>query len=80
MVGKGCDKPSENCLTFSSGAYYYEQNGMGRSITQEEALDILKEGMEAGLVVQPGNSKKPMNICLCCGCCCQILYNIKSLE
>ena len=78
MVGKGCDKPSENCLIFGGGAYYYEENGLGREITQDEALDILKEGVEAGLVLQPGNARKPLNICLCCDCCCQILKNIKA--
>ena len=33
--------------------------------------------MKAGLVLQPGNSQKPLNICMCCGCCCQILKNLK---
>ncbi|MEW6673700.1 MAG: 4Fe-4S binding protein [Thermodesulfobacteriota bacterium] len=79
MVGKGCDKPEETCLIFGGGAYYYEENGIGRAITQEEALSILRSGVEAGLVLQPGNSKKPLNICMCCGCCCQILKNLRSL-
>jgi formate hydrogenlyase subunit 6/NADH:ubiquinone oxidoreductase subunit I len=80
MAGKGCDRPVEVCLTFGSGAYYYEENGLGRSISQTEALDILAKGMEAGLVLQPGNSQKPTNICLCCGCCCQILKNLNNLD
>ena len=73
MVGEGCDKPIETCLIFGGGAYYYEGNGIGRNISQQEALDILKQGINAGLVLQPGNAKKPSNICMCCGCCCQIL-------
>jgi ferredoxin len=80
MAGKGCDRPVEVCLTFGSGAYYYEENGLGRDISQSEALDILAKGMEAGLVLQPGNSQKPTNICLCCGCCCQILKNLNNLD
>jgi len=80
MVGKGCDKPMEVCLSFGGGAYYYEENGLGRSITQEEALETLRIGMDAGLVLQPGNAKKPTNICMCCGCCCQVLKNLKSLD
>ena len=80
MVGKGCDKPEEACLIFGGGAYFYEENGIGRSISQEEALTILKSGAKAGLVLQPGNSKKPLNICMCCGCCCQILKNLRSLD
>lgn len=80
MVGKGCGKPEETCLVFGSGAYFYEENGIGRSITPEEAIAILKSGIEAGLVLQPGNSKKPLNICMCCGCCCQILKNLRALD
>ena len=80
MAGKGCDSPVDVCLSFGSGAFYYEENGLGRTITQEEALDILAKGIEAGLVLQPGNSQKPSNICLCCGCCCQILKNLNNLD
>jgi ferredoxin len=80
IIGDNCDKPVDVCLSFGSGAYYYEENGLGRSISQEEALDVLKIGLEAGLVLQPGNAKKPSNICLCCGCCCQVLKNLKTLE
>jgi Pyruvate/2-oxoacid:ferredoxin oxidoreductase delta subunit len=79
MVGKGCDYPLEVCLVFGSGAFYYESNGLGRAIEQDEALSILGKGVDAGLVLQPGNAKKAMNICMCCGCCCQILKNLKNL-
>jgi len=80
MVGEGCDKPKEACLIFGTGAYYYEENGLGRSITKDDALAILNSGFEAGLVLQPGNAQKSSNICLCCGCCCQILKNLKMLD
>ncbi len=80
MVGKGCDKPLEVCLTFGSGAYYYEQNGLGREISTDEALNLLNSAEEAGLVLQPSNSRKPMNICMCCGCCCQVLKNMRTLD
>ncbi len=80
MVGKGCGKPLEVCLSFGGGARFYEENGLGRAITQNEALAILKTGIEAGLVLQPGNAQRPTNICMCCDCCCQILKNLKRLE
>lgn len=80
MVGKGCGKPLEVCLSFGAGAAFYEENGLGRAISREEALDVLKTGLEAGLVLQPGNAQKPANICMCCGCCCQVLKNLKSLD
>jgi len=80
MMDKGCDYPMEVCMSFGSGAYYYEENGLGRSIDTEEALTILDKGRKAGLVLQPGNAKKPANICMCCGCCCQVLKNLKTLD
>lgn len=80
IMGKGCGKISESCLVFGGGAYIYESRGIGRTITQDEALEIIREGVKQGLVPQPSNAKKPLNICLCCNCCCQILKNIKAFE
>jgi electron transport complex protein RnfB len=68
---------SSDLLVFSSGAYFYEKNGIGRSITKEEALDILRQAEEQGLVLQPSNAQRIMNICLCCWDCCQVLKAIK---
>lgn len=79
MAGKGCDNPIEVCLIFGTGGAYYEENGLGRSISKEEALEILKKGMDAGLVLQPGNAQKAINICMCCGCCCQVLKQLKKM-
>jgi len=39
----------------------------------------LKKAEEDGLVLQPGNSLRPMNICTCCGCCCGVLTSQKQL-
>lgn len=80
IAGDACDKLKEACLIFGGGAYIYESRGIGRTISQEEALDIINRGIKQGLVPQPSNSKKPINICLCCDCCCQILKNIKNLD
>jgi Pyruvate/2-oxoacid:ferredoxin oxidoreductase delta subunit/DNA-binding Lrp family transcriptional regulator len=77
MVGEGCDKPEESCLVFGRGTEYYIDNGLGRSIEVDEALQILERAEEAGLVLQPSNSQRIVNICTCCGCCCQVLKSIK---
>jgi len=69
----------EACLVFGSAAWFYEQNGLGRSIAKQEALDILDQAEKAGLVLQPTNNQSVDNICLCCGCCCSILSNLKKL-
>jgi ferredoxin len=80
FVGETCDYPVEVCLSFGSAAFYYEENKLGRAISTEEALEILDKGRKAGLVIQPGNAQKSANICMCCGCCCQVLKNIKQQE
>jgi len=77
MIGKGCGKLKEACLVFSSAAAFYEKNGIGRVITKEEALSILSQAEKQGLVLQPSNAQRILNICLCCGDCCQVLKSIK---
>ena len=77
MVGEGCAKPLETCLSFDSVADFYERNGLGRLINQQEALDILKAAEEAGLVLQPANARETTFLCCCCGDCCGVLRNLK---
>jgi ferredoxin len=77
IAGEGCDKPLEACLMMGEAAAYYLHNDFGRPIDQKEALAILAQAEEQGLVLQPSNSKNSDNICMCCGCCCGILTNIK---
>jgi len=79
MLGSGCDKPLEACLAFGPGALYYEENGLGRPIGQQEALAILDRAEKAGLVFQPSSTREVTNICACCGCCCEVLINLKKL-
>ncbi|MFX1255262.1 MAG: 4Fe-4S binding protein [Promethearchaeota archaeon] len=79
LLGKECEKPTEVCFAFSSGAYYYIENNLGREVTHEEALQVLDQAEQAGLVISPGNAQKPFAMCLCCGCCCGILTNLKKM-
>lgn len=80
MLGKGCEHPLEVCMAFGTGAYYYIENGLGREVSKEEALSILHMGMEAGLVLQPGNGQRVWSICMCCTCACQLLRALKKME
>ncbi|MEW6529467.1 MAG: 4Fe-4S binding protein [Thermodesulfobacteriota bacterium] len=77
LLDKGCGKPLEVCFQFGSHADYYVGKGMGRYITQEEALQILDKCDEAGLVPQPITSQELGGMCNCCGDCCGILRSIK---
>jgi electron transport complex protein RnfB len=77
LLDDGCDKPLETCFMFGSHADYYVDHKMGRWIDQEEALRILDQCDEAGLVPQPYNAQNPGGLCNCCGDCCGILRALK---
>lgn len=77
ILGEGCDKPEESCLSFGMAAEHIVRTGRGRAISQEEALAILHRAEEVGLVLQPANAKDPLFICTCCGCCCGVLRSLK---
>jgi len=70
----------ERCMTFGRAAENTIEKGWSRQISPDEALEILSKFDEIGLVPQPGNSKSPMYMCNCCGCCCGLLTNLKKLE
>ena len=74
---QACDKPLEVCFSFGSHAEYYVERGMGRWIQQEEALRILDQCQEAGLVPQPLNAQDPGGLCNCCGDCCGMLRSLR---
>jgi ferredoxin len=80
--GQPCKVTSlrENCILLGKdGIDLYTSQGWGRSISKEEALEILRKNEEAGLVLQPGNAQSPDFVCSCCGCCCGILSHLKEL-
>ncbi len=76
LLGNGCDHPIESCLSFGVAAEYYIENGMGREISAEEAIRIIQEADESGLVHAGANSKHLSNICNCCPCCCASMKGI----
>ncbi|MEA2110090.1 MAG: 4Fe-4S binding protein, partial [Pseudomonadota bacterium] len=81
-VGKPCQVTDarEICLVFGSAAKKYAHLGWGRIITKDEVFEILRQAEKDGLVVQPSNTQKLFAICLCCGCCCEILTSARPLE
>lgn len=77
LLGEGCAKPSETCLTFGVGAQLYVENGLGRRISAAEAMAVLGRAEEAGLVLNATNARDIVNICCCCSCCCGVLRALK---
>jgi len=78
-LGSSCSQPLEVCLMLGFYAEYYIEQGMGRKISQEEALDILAKAEEAGLVHQIPDTQDPGAICNCCPDCCGELRVVKML-
>jgi electron transport complex protein RnfB len=77
FVGKGCDRPVENCLVFAPVEGVFDNSETTRAITKDEALRILHEAEDAGLVHSPGNYQDGnYYICNCCTCCCGVLRSV----
>ncbi len=76
LTGEGCNHPIESCLSFGAAAEYYIENGWGREITAEEAIQVIEETDKSGLVHAGVNSKHLSNICNCCPCCCGLMKGI----
>jgi Na+-translocating ferredoxin:NAD+ oxidoreductase RNF subunit RnfB len=55
----------------------YLDRGMGRKVDLDEAISILREAQESGLVTQPATTQNPTGMCNCCGDCCGVLISIK---
>jgi len=74
LIGKGCNHPVENCLSFAPVEGAFDGDPTMRAITKEEALRILREAEEAGLVHTIGNYRDGHSyICNCCTCSCGVL-------
>jgi electron transport complex protein RnfB len=77
LVGKGCDHPVEVCLVFAPVEGAFDHSDVDRAITKEEALHILRETEEAGLVHSTANYRDGhFYICNCCSCCCGFLRTV----
>ncbi len=77
LIGKGCDRPLEACLVFAPVGGVFDHSETTRAITKEEALSVLHDAAEAGLVHSPGNYQDGNHyICNCCSCCCGVLRNV----
>jgi NAD-dependent dihydropyrimidine dehydrogenase PreA subunit len=72
LTMRKCEAPVEVCLQINRGADYTIERGSGREVTKKEALKIIAETEEAGLVhVTMNKAGVGHFICNCCGCCCQ---------
>ena len=76
-LGQACDAPQQSCFTLNGGADFVVRRGFGRAAERSEALELLHQAREAGLVQIADNvQQRPAFLCNCCGCCCHQLRAI----
>jgi len=80
LLGDECDTqaPTLNCFTFGKSARHTAAQGFAKKITREEALKIMTEAAQAGLIhkaFHPGSreTSPETSICNCCKDCCDTL-------
>jgi Fe-S-cluster-containing hydrogenase component 2 len=74
LVGEPCKHPMEVCMAFSNHEGAFDKFPLGRVISKEEALEVVKKCDEEGLVHMTYNVQhNQMFVCNCCSCCCGVL-------
>lgn len=80
-IGRHCEETDrrEVCIGFADFHDMYSRNGFGRSISKEEAFEILEQNEKEGLVLMPSNTQEAQFVCSCCACCCACLEGVSLL-
>ena len=80
-IGRHCVETDrrEVCIGLADFHDMYTRNGFGRSISKEEAFEILDQNEKDGLVLMPSNTREAQFVCSCCGCCCACLEGVSLL-
>ncbi|MBN1945524.1 MAG: 4Fe-4S binding protein [Bradymonadales bacterium] len=80
-LGTACDRPQRTCLSLDYGARAMIGAGIAEAISNAEALAILEQCKEAGLVQTGDNVQRNLTyMCNCCGCCCGMIQAIKTYD
>jgi ferredoxin/DNA-binding MarR family transcriptional regulator len=80
LLGDNCstEAPTLNCFTFGKSARHTAAQGFAKQVSKEEALKIMKEAEQSGLIhkaFHPGSreTSPETSICNCCKDCCDTL-------
>lgn len=79
LYDQDCDHPKQTEILTGEEAEYYIENGIGWPISQDEALEVLHDAVDRGLVIQTTFSKASEIFCCCAGDCCKMLGTVKAL-
>ncbi len=82
LAGSPCKRTKENfCVSAGFLAKDLIKKGVGRKVSYNELMEILKKAEKAGLVHETTNMRKnSLIMCNCCSCCCGFLKSIKELH
>ena len=79
LAGRGCGKPTENCVAIGPLAEPLIARGFMRPADRREVIEAKRLAEENGCVtwMMNGRSSREGNYsCSCCGCCCHALRTI----
>ncbi len=84
VLGRGCEREMENCVSFGDSARYLVGKGKMRPAEKREIVEIKAQAAANGLVsfvseVEVG-ALRAGGSCSCCGCCCGALRLISEFN
>ncbi len=79
LLGEPCRQTQvrRTCLALRSVARSVVALGTGVEVTRRDALALLEQAEREAMVLQPANTRDPLFMCFCCGCCCGMLRAAK---
>lgn len=79
LIGEKCKQSDiRRCCVMLHPADEIEYDvDSAEDISKAELLDLMKQWLKAGFVLQPENSQDPRYMCVCCSCCCGVLKAAK---
>jgi Pyruvate/2-oxoacid:ferredoxin oxidoreductase delta subunit len=82
LAGEPCKRTDENfCVQAGPTAKRNIEAGIGKRLSYDEVMGVMKKAAQAGLVHSTLNMQdSPSFICNCCSCCCGALHAVKELN
>lgn len=78
---EGCSHPLEVCMTLGITAEVFGRHNIGRRLDKKEAIELLEQTEELGLVHMLDNvQSKPAFMCNCCSCACDMLRSFYTID
>jgi Fe-S-cluster-containing hydrogenase component 2 len=79
LLGARCRQTDvrRTCLALRSVARSAVAFGIGAEVTRLDALALVEQAEREAMVLQPSNTRDPLFMCFCCGCCCGLLLAAK---